>query len=97
MKLFKTKRQTFIVILAAMAAFLVLNSSFFGLLHNIFELRKLTKTAAALDAEYKALGEAYKKIEGGDVEYIEDTARVKYHMSKPGEIEFRIQNESTHP
>ena len=97
MKLFKTKKQTLVIVLTAMAAFLVLNGSFIGLLHNIFELRKLNKTAAALDAEYKALGEEYKKIEGGDVSYIEDTARVKYHMSKPGEIEFRIQNESTHP
>lgn len=97
MKLFKTKKQALVIALTAMAAFLVFNGSFIGLLHNIFELRKLNKTAAALDAEYKALGEEYKKIEGGDVSYIEDTARVKYHMSKPGEIEFRIDNESTHP
>lgn len=96
MKLFKSRKQALAVIFAAMAAFLVLNGSFFGLLHNIFELRKLNKTAAALDAEYLRLGEEYKKIENGDVSYIEDTARAKYNMSKPEELVFRIENENTH-
>lgn len=97
MKLFKTKKQALAVTLTAMAAFLVLNGSFFGLIHNIFELRKLNKTAAALDAEYETLTKQYKKIQDGDTSYIEDTARVKYNMSKLNEIEFRIDNESTHP
>lgn len=97
MKLFKTKKQTFVVTLIAMAAFLILNGSFFGLVHNILELRKLSKTAAALDAEYETLTKEYKKIQEGDKSYVEDTARVKYNMSKPKEIEFRIDNESTHP
>jgi len=96
MRLLRSKKQAFVIIFAAMAAFLMLNGSFFGLMHNIFELRRLNKTAQALDAEYLELGQEYKKIESGDVSYIEDTARTKYNMSKPAETEFRIEDESTH-
>lgn len=90
MKLFKTKKQIFIITLAAMAAFLVFHGSFFGLVHNISELKKLTKTAAKLDSEYEKLNTEYQKILKGDNFYIEKTARVRYHMAKQGEFEFRI-------
>ena len=33
----------------------------------------------------------YEEILSGKENYIEDSARVKYHMAKPEEFEFRIK------
>lgn len=70
---------------------MVLNGSFFGLVHNLFTLKRLNKEASLADKEYQQLNEEYLKILSGDNSYIEDAARVKYHMSKKDEIEFRIK------
>lgn len=88
---FIKKAKTFLIIAAAMAAILLFNGNFFSLMHNIFELKKLNAHSAALDEEYKELTEEYQKILNGDTSYLQRTARVKYHMVKPGEIEFRIE------
>jgi cell division protein FtsB len=89
-KFFKSKKRTFILIVTAMAAFLVLNGSFLGLVHNMFTLKRLKKHHAELDIEYQKLTAEYETILSGDMSYVEDTARVKYHMARKGEIEFRI-------
>lgn len=85
------KAKILIIALAAMAAVLLFNGSFLGLTHNILELKKLNARAAALDEEYKKLADEYQKILDGDTSYLQRTARVKYHMVKPGEIEFRTE------
>ena len=56
-----------------------------------FRRKKLNNRSAALDAEYEELTEEYQKILQGDTSYLQRTARVKYHLAKPGEIEFRIE------
>ena len=48
-----------------------------------------SKTKKRSDEEYKKLAEEYQKIQEGDTSYLQRTARVKYNMVKPGEIEFR--------
>ncbi|MDR0953205.1 MAG: septum formation initiator family protein [Elusimicrobiota bacterium] len=94
MKLLKNKKQRlYIIALSILAALLVFNGSFFGLLHNMFELKKLNKQTAAIEAEYIKLKTEYDKILQGDTSYIEDTARAKYNMSAKGEIEFRFKTQ----
>ena len=74
-----------------MAALLVFNGAFFGLVHNLFTIRHLNRETAALDKEYEKLNAAYDKIQKGDMSYIEDAARARYHMSAKGEYEFRLE------
>ena len=74
-----------------MAAILVFNGSFFGLVHNLFAIRKFNRENAALDKEYEKLSAAYEKIQKGDMSYVQDAARVRYNMSAKGEYEFRVE------
>lgn len=83
------KAKFLLIALAVMAAVLLFNGSFLSLTHNILELKKLNAHSAALDEEYKKLAEEYQRIQDGDTSYLQRTARVKYNMVKPGEIEFR--------
>ena len=85
------KAKFFLIVLAVMSAFLLFNGNLFNLLHNLTELKKLNAKAAELDEEYKELTQEYQNILAGDTSYLQRTARVKYHMVKPGEIEFRIE------
>ena len=90
-KLFKNKKN--IIILAIFLIFLAIlgGGSFIDLIHNSFTIRKLSKKSALLDKQYQDLTKEYQEILDGKTNYIEDNARVKYHMAKPGEIEFRIK------
>lgn len=85
------RAKVYIIIAIIMAGFLLFNGNFFSLMHNAFTLKKLNAKAAALDEEYQELNEEYQKILAGDDSYLQKTARTKYHMVKPGEIEFRIE------
>lgn len=85
------KAKALLITIAIMAAILLFNGNLFNLVHNLAELKKLNNRSAALDAEYKELTEEYEKILQGDTSYLQRTARVKYHLAKPGEIEFRIE------
>ncbi|ACC97928.1 Septum formation initiator [Elusimicrobium minutum Pei191] len=78
------------IILAAMVLFVLFNGSLYGLIHNRIELAKLRKRNIELDKEFAELEKQLGKLESGDKKYLEDIARVKYHLSKPGEIEFRL-------
>jgi cell division protein FtsB len=89
-KFFKSKKRTLILIFAIMAAFLVFNGSFFGLIHNVFTLKRLKQEDAMLDKEYEILTAEYESIRSGNTSYIETTARARYHMAKKGEVEFRF-------
>lgn len=91
-KFFKNKKNIifitlFIILLAIFGA-----GSFVNLIHNAFTIRTLTKKSVALDMQYQDLTEEYQQILSGKTNYIEDNARVKYNMSIPGEIEFRIKH-----
>ena len=92
-KLFKKKKNLFIMLLFVLAVFLLCNSSFLALMHNSFTIRRLAKKSAFLDEQYKELTKEYQAILEGKTNYIEDTARLKYNMVKPGEIEFRIKKQ----
>ena len=85
------KAKALLITIAIMAAVLLFNGNLFNLIHNLTELRKLNSRSAALDAEYKQLTEEYQKILQGDTSYLQKTARIKYNLVKPGEIEFRIE------
>ncbi len=91
LKIFKNKRNIVLITAAIVAAVLLLNNSFFALLHNSFKMRKLNEKIDRLDAEYKELEEEYNKILSGDQSYLEEAARVNYNMALEGEIEFRIK------
>ena len=91
MKIFKNKRNILIILLAIIAAILVLNDSFFALLHNSLKMRKLNEKIIALDKEYEELKTEYDKILSGDRSFLEEEARVNYNMAREGEIEFRIK------
>ncbi len=85
------RAKVYILIGAIMLGFLLFNGNFSSLLHNSFALKKLKVQSAELDEEYKELSDEYQKILDGDTSYLQQTARTKYHMVKPNEIEFRIQ------
>ena len=90
-KFFKNRKNivfiiVFIVLLAIFGA-----GSMVDLVHNVFTIRTLTKKSAYLDKQYKDLTEEYQEILSGKTNYIEDNARIKYNMSRPDEIEFRIK------
>ena len=90
-KIFKNKRNIFLIFLAIIIAVLVLNKSFFSLLHNSIKMHKLNEKITALDAEYEELNTEYNKILSGDRSFLEEEARVNYNMARDGEIEFRIK------
>ena len=90
-EILKNKRNIFLIIFAVVAAILLLNRSFFALLHNSVKMRKLNEKISALDAEYEELQTEYNKILSGDQSYLEEAARVNYNMAREGEIEFRIK------
>ena len=67
-----------------------LGSSFISLVHNKLEFKRLTKLSTQLDQEYDTLKVQLDLLQKQDPVYIERVARVKYHMSRPGEIEYRF-------
>jgi len=91
MKKFLKSRKALILAAVIMAGILVFNGSFFGLVHNLFMIKKLNKELADIDKEYARLTAVYDKIQRGDTSYIDDAARTRYNMSAPGEYEIRVQ------
>ncbi len=69
---------------------LPIGNSLFNWWHNQAELRRLTQKRAKLDAKYGQLLAEKKLLETRDPAYMEQLARINYHMVKPGEIEYRI-------
>lgn len=90
-KVIKKKRNIIFIIIAFLAAVLLFNNSFLGLVHNSLKIRELNKKIAALDSEFEELEIEYNKILSGDRSYLEKEARVNYNMAHEGEIEFRIK------
>lgn len=87
------KNSKIIFILGAIVWFvlLVFNNNFYAVIHNTIMIKKLNKQISSLDTEYEKLSKEYEKILSGDKSYLESTARVKYNMAMPDEIEFRIK------
>ncbi|WP_428898154.1 cell division protein DivIC [Parelusimicrobium proximum] len=79
------------IIIMGMAAFIFFDGSLLGLIHNKRELRKLKLRNEQLDKEYADLSAQLERLEKGDPAYIEEIARVKYHLIKNGETEFRFK------
>lgn len=94
MQKFSAKQKFIILTAVAIAALgIFLGGSIFNLVHNKLELRRLTKKSAQLDAQYQKLLAEKKLLEAKDPKYMEILARTRYHMVKPGEIEFRFKHD----
>ncbi len=76
-----------IVVLVVVPAF----GSIYNLVHNKMQLRRLSKKRDFLDKQYVELLAEKKRLEDQDPAYMELLARTRYHMVKPGEIEFRFK------
>lgn len=77
-------------VLAVAAVCWFLGSSFVNLIHNKMEFNRLTRLSAELDMQYEDLQKRLDLLEKQDPAYLERVARVQYHMSAPGETEFRF-------
>lgn len=83
-----------IAVISALVILLVVAPAFgsiYNLVHNKLEVRRLTKKRAFLDKQYEELLAEKKRLEEQDPAYMELLARTRYHMVKPGEIEFRFK------
>ncbi len=89
--LIKNRKPLLLALLAAAAVSWFLGSSFINLIHNKLEYKRLTRLSAQLDKEYEALQAQRELLEKQDPQYIEKIARVQYHMSLPGETEYRFK------
>ncbi len=78
-----------VVLLAVIFAFL--GGSILSLFHNKSELKKLNRQTVQLDEEYQRLSQKLNLLKKEDPQYLEHLARTRYHMTKPGEMEFRFQ------
>lgn len=89
--LIQNRKPLLLALLAAAAVCWFLGSSFLNLVHNKLEFKRLTKLSARLDKEYEALRAELDLLEKRDPARMERIARVKYHMSREGETEFRFK------
>lgn len=85
-------RQKFLFTIAGvvLVAILWLGGGIVNLAHNKLEIHRLTKKRDQLDAQYERLLAEKKLLEDKDPQYMETLARMRYHLVKPGEIEFRF-------
>lgn len=89
--LIRHKKPLLVAVAAAAVVCWFLGNSFLNLVHNKLEFKRLTKRSAQLDKEHEKLLIRLDLLEKEDPAYIERIARVKYHMSRPGEMEFRFK------
>lgn len=89
------KQKLFAMLVAfVILATLVLGKSIHRLVHNKWEKRTLQKRQVQLDKQYEQLQQLLQKLEQKDPVYLEHLARTQYNMVKPGEVEFRFENEN---
>lgn len=88
--LIRNRKPLLLALLAAAVLCAFLGSSFLNLIHNKLEYKRLTRLSLQLDREYEALQARLELLQKQDPAYIERLARVKYHMSRPGETEYRF-------
>lgn len=88
----KLKKEILFIILGGTALVCwFLGSSFISLVHNKLEFKRLSRLSAQLDQEHEQLVQKLELLKKQDPVYLERVARVQYHMSAPGEKEFRFQ------
>ena len=88
--LFRNKKPLLIVVATLLMTIWLLGSSFLNLIHNKLELKRLTEFSQSLDAQYDKLKAQKRLLEKQDPVYLNKIARIEYHMSAPGEKEFRF-------
>lgn len=87
----RNKKPLLFVLGTTAVVIFFLGSSFLSLVHNKLELKKLQKQSAALDKEHEELQDTLALLKKQDPAYMERIARIKYHMTKKGETEFRFK------
>ena len=87
-----TSRQKLLIwgSLGILLAILWLGGGLVNLAHNKLEIYRLTKKRERLDMQYQELLNTKKLLEDKDPQYMEELARLRYNVVKPGEIEFRF-------
>ncbi|MBQ3666698.1 MAG: septum formation initiator family protein [Elusimicrobiaceae bacterium] len=87
-----TSRQKLLIwgSLGILLAILWLGGGLVNLAHNKLEIYRLTKKRERLDMQYQELLNTKKLLEDKDPQYMEELARLRYNLVKPGEIEFRF-------
>ena len=90
-KILQNKKPLFVACVVFLVIFGFLYNSISGLIHNKREHHRLIKLSLQLDKQQEQLTEQLALLKQQDPAYIERLARVKYHMSKPGEVEFRFK------
>lgn len=87
-----TSRQKLLIwgSLGILLAILWLGGGLVNLAHNKLEIYRLTKKRERLDVQYQELLNTKKLLEDKDPQYMEELARLRYNLVKPGEIEFRF-------
>jgi len=85
------RKPLLILCIAVLVVCGFLYKSITGLIHNKREQKRLAKVSMQLDKEYEQLQEKLELLKNQDPVYIEQIARVKYHMSLPGETEYRFK------
>jgi cell division protein FtsB len=87
-----TSRQKLLIwgSLGILLAILWLGGGLVNLAHNKLEIYRLTKKRERLDMQYQELLNTKKLLEDKDPPYMEELARLRYNLVKPGEIEFRF-------
>lgn len=90
--LIHNKKPLLLITLAAVVICWFLGSSFLNLVHNKMEFNRLSKYSAQLDKDHEALQAQLELLNKQDPAYMQRLARIKYHMSAKGEMEFRFQN-----
>lgn len=87
-----TSRQKLLIwgSLGILLAILWLGGGLVNLAHNKLEIYRLTKKRERLDRQYQELLNTKKLLEDKDPQYMEELARLRYNLVKPGEIEFRF-------
>ncbi len=88
--LLRNKKPLLVILGVTAVVFWFLGNTFLNLVHNKLELKRLTKLSAQLDREYELQQARLELLQKQDPVYMEKLARVDYHMSAPGETEFRF-------
>lgn len=71
----------------------VLGGSILSLAHNKLEMHRLSRQRAELDKQYEVLQVRLQELKDQNPAVLEELARNEYHFVKPGEIEFRFNND----
>ena len=91
--LIRNRKPLLAAVLAVVAVCWFLGSSFISLIHNKIEYKNLTQLTVELDKQHEELKRRLSLLKKKDPAYMERIARVKYHMSKQGETEFRFNKD----